>query len=157
MARPTTPKISQRVKVSILPSSDAKESVELDYRFLIPGNFSKSEPGSLGAVRDRRLRVINNKGDYKRALKDINPKPIVEVGYDGQLGRVGLVKGVEQVDVGEEVEVAQAGGVRVEHFHLAACAAREDALDGGLGSLPEGRVDHADRVEPVERGRLRLW
>ena len=74
MARPTTPKISQRVKVSILPSSDAKESVELDYRFLIPGNFSKSEPGSLGAVRDRRLRVINNKGDYKRALKDINPK-----------------------------------------------------------------------------------
>ncbi len=74
MARPTAPKISQRVKVSILPSSDAKESVELDYRFLIPGNFSKSEPGSLGAIRDRRLRIINNKGDYKRALKDINPK-----------------------------------------------------------------------------------
>ena len=74
MARPTSPKISQRVKVSILPSSDAKESVELDYRFLIPGNFSKSEPGSLGAIRDRRLRVIHNKGDYKRALKDINPK-----------------------------------------------------------------------------------
>lgn len=74
MARPTAPKISQRVKVSILPSSDAKESVELDYRFLIPGNFSKSEPGSQGTIRDRRLRVINNKGDYKRALKDINPK-----------------------------------------------------------------------------------
>ena len=74
MARPTTPKIAQRVKVSILPSSDAKESVELDYRFLIPGNFSKSEPGNLGAVRDRKLRVIGNKGDYKRALKDINPK-----------------------------------------------------------------------------------
>lgn len=74
MARPTSPKIAQRVKVSILPSSDAKESVELDYRFLIPGNFSKSEPGSLGAVRDRRLRIIQNKGDYKRALKDINPK-----------------------------------------------------------------------------------
>jgi len=74
MARPTAPKIAQRVKVSILPSSDAKESVELDYRFLIPGNFSKSEPGSLGSVRDRKLRVIGNKGDYKRALKDINPK-----------------------------------------------------------------------------------
>ncbi|MCX6151860.1 MAG: type VI secretion system contractile sheath small subunit [Ignavibacteriales bacterium] len=73
MARPITPKIAQRVKVSILPSSDAKESVELDYRLLIPGNFSKSEPGSLGAVKDRRLRVIGNKGDYKRALKDINP------------------------------------------------------------------------------------
>ena len=65
MARPTAPKISQRVKVSILPSSDAKESVELDYRFLIPGNFSKSEPGNLGAIRDRRLRIINNKGIIK--------------------------------------------------------------------------------------------
>jgi len=74
MARPTSPKIAQRVKVSILPSSDAKESVELDYRFLVPGNFSKSEPGSQGPVRDRRLRIIQNKGDYKRALKDINPK-----------------------------------------------------------------------------------
>ncbi len=46
MARPVAPKIAQRVKVAILPSSDAKESVELDYRMLIPGNFSKSEPGS---------------------------------------------------------------------------------------------------------------
>ena len=55
MARPTTPKIAQRVKVSILPSSDAKESVELDYRFLIPGNFSKSEPGNLGAVKTASL------------------------------------------------------------------------------------------------------
>ena len=51
MARPTAPKIAQRVKVSILPSSDAKESVELDYRLMIPGNFSKSEPGSLGMKR----------------------------------------------------------------------------------------------------------
>ncbi len=39
MARPTSPKIAQRVKVSILPSSDAKESVELDYRLLIPGKL----------------------------------------------------------------------------------------------------------------------
>ncbi|HQI39593.1 MAG: type VI secretion system-associated protein [Ignavibacteriales bacterium UTCHB2] len=74
MARPTAPKIAQRVKVSILPSSDAKESVELDYRMMIPGNFSRSEPGSLGQLKDRRLRVIANKGDYQRVLKDINPK-----------------------------------------------------------------------------------
>jgi type VI secretion system protein ImpB len=74
MARPTAPKISQRVKVSILPSSDAKESVELDYRLLIPGNFSKSEPGSLGTIKDRRLRTIGKKGDFKKVLKDINPK-----------------------------------------------------------------------------------
>ncbi len=74
MARPTAPKIAQRVKVSILPSSDAKESVELDYRMMIPGNFSRSEPGSQGMIKDRRLRTIGNKGDYQRVLKDINPK-----------------------------------------------------------------------------------
>ncbi len=74
MARPTTPKIAQRVKVSILPSSDAKESVELDYRLLIPGNFSKSEPGSLGMLKDRRLRTIGKKGDFQKVLKDTNPK-----------------------------------------------------------------------------------
>jgi type VI secretion system protein ImpB len=74
MARPTAPKIAQRVKVSILPSSDAKESVELDYRLLIPGNFSKSEPGSLGMIKDRRLRTIGKKGDFQKVLKDINPK-----------------------------------------------------------------------------------
>ena len=74
MARPTSPKISQRVKVSILPSSDAKESVELDYRLLIPGNFSKSEPGSLGMIKDRKLRTIGKKGDFQKVLKDINPK-----------------------------------------------------------------------------------
>ncbi len=74
MARPVAPKIAQRVKVAILPSSDAKESVELDYRMLITGNFSKSEPGSQGPVKNRRLRTIGNKGDYKRVLKDLNPK-----------------------------------------------------------------------------------
>ena len=74
MARMTAPKIAQRVKVAILPSSDAKESVELDYRFLIPGNFSKSEPGSLGSLKDRRLRTISRKGDFQKVLKDVNPK-----------------------------------------------------------------------------------
>jgi type VI secretion system protein ImpB len=74
MARPTAPKIAQRVKVAILPSSDAKESVELDYRLMIPGNFSKSEPGSLGNIKDRRIRTISKKGDFQKVLKDINPK-----------------------------------------------------------------------------------
>jgi type VI secretion system protein ImpB len=74
MARMTAPKIAQRVKVAILPSSDAKESVELDYRLLIPGNFSKSEPGSLGSLKDRRLRTIGRKGDFQKVLKDTNPK-----------------------------------------------------------------------------------
>lgn len=74
MARPTAPKIAQRVKVAILPSSDAKESVELDYRFMVPGNFSKSEPGSQGMLKDRRVRTIGKKGDFQKVLKDINPK-----------------------------------------------------------------------------------
>lgn len=74
MPRFNTPKIAQRVKVSILPSSDAKESVELDYRLLIPGNFSRSEPGSLGSLKDRRLRIISRRGDFQKVLKDIHPK-----------------------------------------------------------------------------------
>ena len=74
MARLTAPKIAQRVKVSILPSSDAKESVELDYRLLIPGDFSKKEAGSQGELKNRRLRVIERKGDFKKVLEDINPK-----------------------------------------------------------------------------------
>lgn len=79
MARPTAPKIAQRVKVSIMPSSEAKESVELDYRLLVPGNFSKSEPGSQGMLKDRKIRSISKKGDFKQALKEINPKLKVTV------------------------------------------------------------------------------
>ena len=78
MPRPSPPKIAQRVRVSILPSSDAKESVELDYRMLIPGNFTHSEPGMHkdgdGSLRDRRIREIKNKRDFKAVLKDLNPK-----------------------------------------------------------------------------------
>jgi len=74
MPKPAVPKIGTRVKVSILPSSDAKESVELDYRMLIPGNFSRSEAGTLGPLKDRRIRKISRKGDFETVLKDINPK-----------------------------------------------------------------------------------
>jgi type VI secretion system protein ImpB len=74
MAKPTVPKIGTRVKVAILPSSDAKESVELDYRLFMAGNYSRSAPGELGAVKDRRVRTIAKKGDFQKVLKDINPK-----------------------------------------------------------------------------------
>ena len=74
MVKRAVPKIGTRVKVSILPSSDAKESVELDYRLFLPGNFSRSEPGKQGPVRERRVRTIGRKGDFEKALKDINPK-----------------------------------------------------------------------------------
>lgn len=73
MAKPVVPKIGTRVKVSILPSSDAKESVELDYRLLIPGNYSRSEPGKLGDLKERQIRRIARKGDFDKVLKDINP------------------------------------------------------------------------------------
>ena len=78
-----TPKQNTRITVSILPSSDAKESVELDYRILIPGNFSRSEVGlhkdGNGSLRERRIREIKNKGDFKRVLEDLNPKLKVTV------------------------------------------------------------------------------
>lgn len=74
MVKRAVPKIGTRVKVSILPSSDAKESVELDYRLFMPGNFSRSEPGKQGPLRERRVRTIARKGDFEKALKDMNPK-----------------------------------------------------------------------------------
>jgi type VI secretion system protein ImpB len=78
MPKPAPPKINHRVNVAILPSSDAKQSIELDYRIYLPGNFSGSEPGAHkdgdGSLRDRKLRVIGNKKDFKTVLEDLNPK-----------------------------------------------------------------------------------
>ncbi len=74
MAKLPTPKIAQRVKVSILPSSDAKENVELDYRMMIVGDFSKKEPGAQGELKDRTVYEIKSKGDFKAVLENINPK-----------------------------------------------------------------------------------
>lgn len=78
MAQQPKPKINQRVKVQILPSSDAQEEVELDYRMLIPGNFTHSEPGMHkdgdGSFKERRIREIKSKRDFKTALEDLNPK-----------------------------------------------------------------------------------
>jgi len=78
MAQQPKPKINQRVKVQILPSSDAQEEVELDYRMLIPGDFTHSEPGMHkdgdGSFKERRIREIKSKRDFKTALEDLNPK-----------------------------------------------------------------------------------
>lgn len=78
MAKQSKPSINQRVKVQILPSSDAQEEVELDYRTLLTGNFSHSEPGlhkdGDGSFKDRRVRVIKSKRDFKTILEDLNPK-----------------------------------------------------------------------------------
>lgn len=74
MAKLPTPKIAQRVRVQILPSSDAKESVELDYRMMIAGDFSKKEAGSQGDVKDRKIWEIKSKRDFKTVLENINPQ-----------------------------------------------------------------------------------
>jgi type VI secretion system protein ImpB len=74
MAKLPTPKIGTRVKVSILPSSDAKETVELDYRMLIPGDFSKKSAAKKGRLKDRRVYEIKKKGDFKTVLQGINPQ-----------------------------------------------------------------------------------
>ena len=58
MARQPTPKIKERVKVQILPSTDAKESVELDYRLMVTGNYSHSEEG--GYLFFRKFLVLIN-------------------------------------------------------------------------------------------------
>ena len=77
MAQSPKPKINERVKVQILPSSDAKEEVELDYRMLITGDFSQSDPGAHtdgdGTFKDRRVWEIKSKRDFKGALEDLNP------------------------------------------------------------------------------------
>lgn len=78
MAKQPTPSIKERVKVQILPSSDAKESVELDYRLFVTGNYSHSEPGAHkdgdGTLKERHVREIKNKRDFKTVLEDLNPK-----------------------------------------------------------------------------------
>ena len=78
MAQTPTPKIRERVKVQILPSTDAKESVELDYRLLVTGDYSHSETGTHkdgdGTLKTRRVREIRNKKDFKSVMEDVNPK-----------------------------------------------------------------------------------
>ena len=78
MAKPVSPQIKERVKVSIQPSSDATEEVELDYRLLVTGSFTGSDPGSHkdgdGTLKERRKREIKKKADFKTVLQDLNPK-----------------------------------------------------------------------------------
>ena len=71
------PSIKQRVKVSILPSSNAQEDIELDYRMLVTGDYSKSKPGKHkdgSSLKDRRVRVIGNKRDFQNVLRELNPE-----------------------------------------------------------------------------------
>ena len=70
------PTIKQRVKVSILPSSNAQEDIELDYRILLTGDYSKSAPGEHKdgpQLMDRRLRTISNKKGFQSVMKELKP------------------------------------------------------------------------------------
>jgi type VI secretion system protein ImpB len=78
----TKPSIKQRVTVSILPSSTAQEEVELDYRVLVTGDYSKSIRGSHkdgATLKDRKVRVVKNKKGFQDVLKDLNPKLKIHV------------------------------------------------------------------------------
>jgi type VI secretion system protein ImpB len=76
------PSIKQRVTVSILPSAVAQEEVELDYRILVTGDYSKSKMGSHKdgkKLKDRRVRVIGKKDDFNKTLRDLNPQLKINV------------------------------------------------------------------------------
>jgi type VI secretion system protein ImpB len=71
------PSIKSRVTVSILPSTTAKEEVELDYRVLVAGDYSKSKMGKHKdgkRFKDRNVRVISNKGGFAQVMRDLNPQ-----------------------------------------------------------------------------------
>ncbi|MCI0515809.1 type VI secretion system contractile sheath small subunit [candidate division KSB1 bacterium] len=71
------PTIKSRVTVSILPSTTAKEEVELDYRVLVTGDYSKSKLGKHKdgkRLKDRKLRVISNKEGFGQVMRDLNPQ-----------------------------------------------------------------------------------
>lgn len=71
------PSIKQRVTVSILPSSTAQEEVELDYRVLVTGDYSKSKMGKHKdgkRLKDRKVKVISNKGGFGKVMRDLNPQ-----------------------------------------------------------------------------------
>jgi len=78
MANPKDYKPTQktRVEVGIMPSSSATEPVELDYRVLVSGDFSRSKRGAHKdgrRLKDRRMRVISKKSDFKEVFKELNP------------------------------------------------------------------------------------
>ena len=68
------PAKEHRVSISIKPSSDAKESVELENGQIILGDFSKKNPADKGDLKSRPLHVIKSQRDFKTTLQKINPK-----------------------------------------------------------------------------------
>ena len=75
MARTNKPKLESRINLGIEPATTAKENVELDYRILVTGDFSKKEPGTHEEeLKQRKPVVIKNKRDFSKAMEQVNPK-----------------------------------------------------------------------------------
>lgn len=74
MAIQATPTIKSRVSVGILPSSDAKQTIELDYRLFIVGDYSKKDAAEKGDLRERKIHEIKSARDFKKVLEFVNPK-----------------------------------------------------------------------------------
>ncbi len=71
------PTIKQRVKVAILPSDDAQEDIELDYRVMVTGDYSKTKPGQHKdgkTLQERKVRTISNKRSFGNVLRELNPQ-----------------------------------------------------------------------------------
>ena len=74
MAIQATPTIKSRVTVGIQPSSDAKGTIELDYRLFIVGDYSKKDPNEKGELKERKIHEIKTARDFKKVLEFVNPK-----------------------------------------------------------------------------------
>lgn len=116
MSRTPTPTIDERVKVSILPEEGATEEVELDYRMFIMGSFSGHKPGEHRdgeSLKDRRVREIRNKRDFKTVMEQLGPKLDLRVankvsGEEGEEMQVELdiksMKGFHPDEIARQVE-----------------------------------------------------
>jgi type VI secretion system ImpB/VipA family protein len=75
MAHPAISKVHKRVALRILPQSGAEYPIELDYRLLVLGNFSGVSPEAYReSLKDREIRVIGSKQDFRKVLESINPR-----------------------------------------------------------------------------------
>ena len=75
MSKMQKPTIKTRVPVTILPSETAQQEVELDYRVLLLGDYSKSDPDNhkSGNLKSRKPEVIASRGDLKKVMGRIKP------------------------------------------------------------------------------------
>jgi len=69
-----TPHPRRRIDIGIPPSSDAKQTIELDYRLFIVGDYSKKDTSEKGEIKDRKIHEIRSARDFEAVLKLVNPK-----------------------------------------------------------------------------------